>query len=256
MEIAEEFKLTKKLYHFTKFESAIKIITSRQLWFSNLRRMNDGHENSKIIFGNGIVKIREIEKEIYKYQQISLTQDTRCYKGFELMQMWGLYADNCRGVCLVFDKDSLIKECTKNGITYSEVRYDYSLSSDFASNAMNVECIPSEIEKNLNTLFYHKSRVWEHEQEFRLIKRCNNDNQLKLNIHDSLKFVILFGDNEKTKDSFWGSPECIILKKISNVPVLGYGCFMEYALSHEDNGIIWSATDGYNVSGHNENYQL
>ena len=42
----------------------MKIIASGYMLFGNLRRMYDGHENSKIIFGNDNASIEDIEQEI------------------------------------------------------------------------------------------------------------------------------------------------------------------------------------------------
>ena len=47
-----------------------------------------------------------------KYRQISLTIDDMEQNklGFDLHQMWGLYADKGKGVCLVFDKDTKVSQ--------------------------------------------------------------------------------------------------------------------------------------------------
>ena len=39
-----------KLYHFTSFDTAMKIIESNRLRFGRLNNMNDIHESDKIVF--------------------------------------------------------------------------------------------------------------------------------------------------------------------------------------------------------------
>lgn len=120
MSIRETFKQTEKLYHFTTFDTALKIIESNRLRFGRLSNMNDIHEADKIMFidanGQAINKfpsevLDALHDEVYKYRQISLTADDRAddKEGFDLHQMWGLYADKGEGVCLVFDRKELVK---------------------------------------------------------------------------------------------------------------------------------------------------
>ena len=80
-----------------------------------LRRTNDVCEYAKTIYNEYFPDLKDsvlenIEREIYLYRQISLSEDKLVFgrRGFDLQQMWGLYADNGYGVCLVFDKDEII----------------------------------------------------------------------------------------------------------------------------------------------------
>ena len=127
MSIKEQFEQTEKLYHFTSFDTAMKIIESNRLKFGRLNNMNDIHENDKIVFvdakGQPIDKfpsdvLDALHDEIYKYRQISLSIDSKDEKkqGFDLHQMWGLYADKGEGVCLVFDQKELEKNFEKVNI--------------------------------------------------------------------------------------------------------------------------------------------
>ena len=45
-----DFENVKKLYHFTKFDTAILILESQCLRFGRLNDMNDIHENDKLSF--------------------------------------------------------------------------------------------------------------------------------------------------------------------------------------------------------------
>ena len=84
MSIKEQFEKMEKLYHFTSFDTAMKIIESNRLRFGRLNNMNDIHESDKIVFvdanNHPIDKfpsdvLDALYDEIYKYRQISLTAD-------------------------------------------------------------------------------------------------------------------------------------------------------------------------------------
>jgi hypothetical protein len=84
MNIKEQFEQTEKLYHFTKFDTALKILESNCLRFGRLDNMNDIHENDKIEFVDANnQQINEfpsevldaLHDEIYKYRQISFTTE-------------------------------------------------------------------------------------------------------------------------------------------------------------------------------------
>lgn len=68
------------LFHYTSFEAALKICSSRTLRFGDFSNMNDIAEASRNIGGN--ILIEDIENELANYKSISLTYDEpfkRCY---------------------------------------------------------------------------------------------------------------------------------------------------------------------------------
>ena len=158
--IKKEFEQTEKLYHFTSYDTALKILESHTLRYGRLNNMNDIHESGKITlreihrfdYGNNDTnKVDEILNEIYMYRQISLTKDKTDGSGklgFNLHQMWGLYADKSRGVCLVFDKDKLTSEITEK--LKGEVDYNENVESKYISRENDVV---AEIEKNLKGIY-------------------------------------------------------------------------------------------------------
>ena len=57
----DEFDCDKYLYHYTSFETAIKIIYSNQLLFSLIGRTNDTSESKmKIVFGENNIVDKDI----------------------------------------------------------------------------------------------------------------------------------------------------------------------------------------------------
>lgn len=155
----EEFESISKLYHYTKFDTAIKILKSHSLRFGNLCDMNDIHENNKISYvdlsGNSIQHLSSdiletIKNEMAKYRQISLTIDDMEQNklGFDLHQMWGLYADKGQGVCLVFDKDTLCNNLDKD-VQHINVSYDKAVESFYIAKPNDFQSIQHDIQKQI-----------------------------------------------------------------------------------------------------------
>ena len=275
MSIKEQFEQTEKLYHFTKFDTALKIIESNRLRFGRLDNMNDIHENDKIVFADANNQyinefpsevLDALHDEIYKYRQISLTTEGQPGDnlGFNLHQMWGIYADKGEGVCLVFDKKELEKSHDMKNINLGRVNYDDTkkLESFFISDSKNPEEVLDEIKKHIPDIYFHKRKEWEHEQEYRLIKRCPNAAKEEyLLLGHALKFIILssklrnidevryFENIDNIKRQTEKIEKARKIGKAGKVPVLVYGNgLFDYALCTEDGKKeVWNSKDGYDI---------
>jgi hypothetical protein len=146
------------VYHYTKFENAIKIISSRSLIFGEFGNMNDIAESRREIFGN--IPINKINIELSKYKSISLTKDTSFHRGFSIDPLWGHYADKGNGICIVFDKIKLRSDIKKQfGRTakMKPIKYLHNFSNAFFSDSMSSQEVEREIMKNANEIFFTKS---------------------------------------------------------------------------------------------------
>lgn len=284
MNIKEQFEKTEKLYHFTSFDTALKIIESNRLRFGRLDNMNDIHEADKIMFVNENGQLFDkfpsklldaLHDEVYRYRQISLTADDPegGKKGFDLHQMWGLYADKGEGVCLVFDKCELEKNYDMINIQKQRVIYNNTeeLKSFVISLSQKLEDVPAEIKNNITEIFFHKRKEWEHEQEYRLLKRCPNiAGEEYLLLGHALKFVILssklrnidevryFNNIKDVKDKLKKVKEKRKIGMAGTIPVLVYGNgLFDYSLV-TDNGEeeLWNSENGYDVLVLGENCEL
>lgn len=172
-----------KLYHFTSFDSASKIIQSGKLRFSKSYRLNDLIESNRVVWErslqgdipDGQEYLHYAEVEMRRYQQISFSQDRvvgNCYYlGFDLHTMWGLYADSGYGVCLVFDKEKL----TLGPEDYAaEVKYVNLIPQGVMIHNKSKGGIKSEIKRRRESIFYYKRKEWEYEQEYRILRRAKN----------------------------------------------------------------------------------
>ena len=284
MNIREQFKQTEKLYHFTSFDTALKIIESNRLRFGRLSNMNDIHENDKIVFadanGQGIDEFPSdvldvLYDEIYKFRQISLTSDGEKgdKNGFDLHQMWGLYADKGEGVCLVFDKKELEKNSDMVNIHKERVNYDKTqeLESYVVTLSREPENVSAEVKSQIPKIFFHKRKEWEHEQEYRLIKRCPNTiKEEYLLLGHALKYVILssklrnidevryFKDIETIRGKVEKVWKARNIGEAGRIPVLVYGNgLFDYILITEDGEEeLWNSEDGYDVLVLGENCEF
>ena len=163
------------LYHYTTFESAVKIITSKTILFSKIERLNDINESSgyKILFSD----INGQKEEVKRYEdlhknlkQISFTTDKVDKKGFAIPAMWGHYASRGSGVCLVFDRvkfQSIFKPPT---YYCNEVEYKkYKDLSAICYDKEKYSNINDFVRRNKDDIFFVKTQDWKYEQEFRLI---------------------------------------------------------------------------------------
>ena len=265
----EEFMNMKKLYHYTKFDTAIKILESHSLRFGRLHNMNDIHENDKLSYVNtkGTLinsfpsdVLDAIDCEMAKYRQISLTadDDKQDKLGFDLHQMWGLYADKGQGVCLVFDKDMLCKQID-DAVLHKIVSYDTSVESFYIATPKVYKSIQRNIQEQAEKLFFHKRKEWEHEQEYRIIKYCSNlKKEEYLDYGKALKFIILnsaieYSDVVKFKEMIDN-----LNKHAKEIPILIYGNgLLDYSLldiNHTET--IWTSSNGYDIPVIGENCEI
>lgn len=138
LELVVPVEESKFLFHYTTYSSALGILHSRQMRLSSLANMNDPLEFQDY-HGDGVVIIgnpsnEECAAQVFSFEN-ALTEKERsvrlaCFsmdmpftnktegcqknyynnlsKGWARPRMWAQYADNHKGVCLIFDKGCLI----------------------------------------------------------------------------------------------------------------------------------------------------
>lgn len=208
-----DFMQETHLYHYTSFESAVKIIASGMIMFSKMDSINDINEQN----GPDVIGPKDYSHKICKilsnYKQISLTTDKKGKCGYDIPAMWGHYAQKGKGVCLAFKKKGLIKAVKRRNATlYSkEVDYFYTLNPQDFLYEQRYGTLESFINDKKDILFFHKSKDWEYEQEYRVISIKRNPKPL--DVRESLVGIILYA---RTKDELLNSNEYKVLSKIDN----------------------------------------
>lgn len=230
------------LYHFTTFESAVKIVSSNKLLFSRAYRKNDIAEVYKEIIGN--VDYDVAQKALEEYQYLSFITDSESGKGFEQDALWGYYAEKGKGVCLAFDKSKLIELFSS---LYPNMEWhDYISYNQNCTNAHFIDCNEGDdthalIAKNIKELFFEKSIDWKHESEYRLLVKSPKEESI--NIADSLLGVIICDHcSKKDKLSITDTIQYKVFSKLVGIDKLYHyhHCFGNKELyNHNDTESIY-----------------
>lgn len=210
------FQSIEKLYHYTSFETALKIITSGKLKYGKLSNMNDVNEAYKFIcFDHNVdINTQEVLDELSLYRQLSFSQD-RDKLGYNISSMWGHYAQKGRGACLVFDRKKLENLLSRQRDTYSKsISYITNYSGEIFIRTSD---IPQDIAKLRDEIFFSKSTEWEYEQEYRVVKIidkvCGDE---YLDVKDCLIAVIMhYADDVNYNDKIFDSLNYHILKRMN-----------------------------------------
>lgn len=139
------------------------------------------------------------------------------------------------------------------------------------SDSQSPEAVIEDVRDRIPEIFFHKRKEWEHEQEYRLIKRCQNAiKEEYLLLGHALKFVILssklrnidevryFKNIEIIKDKAKKVEEARNVGKAGAIPVLVYGNgLFDYSLATEDGEEeLWNSKEGYDILVLGENCEL
>ena len=186
-------------FHFTKFESFLKILEDMTLLpssFGNLNDMNEGNVNNMNMNNNFLVmyNAEKYIKDRCRILSFSQNYDIGGFgqEGTNHPAMWAHYAENSNGVCIVLDKDAFVKKnkevLGKHFYKFEDIVYDIF-------NTPNDEVInykantPEEfIMNNWKALFFMKHKDWENEDEHRLFIMDYNG---KLSIDGCIKYIVL-----------------------------------------------------------------
>ncbi|MBO5193778.1 MAG: DUF2971 domain-containing protein [Bacteroidales bacterium] len=167
MELKDSFKSTDKfIYHYTTFDSALKILVSQKLKYSDMSNSNDINESWRPQYTNPDGTPYNDPDE---YRTICFTKDTDGVCGFTRSSMWGHYADHGYGVCLVFDRKTIISRIP-SGIKCDDIDYDNYESAD----------VP-----------FRKTPEWAIEAEFRIAKKADSKCDEYLEFDDNALVAII-----------------------------------------------------------------
>lgn len=199
------------LYHYTSFDSFVKIWLSQQLLFSPLNKMNDIQEKSVRCASPSLDSaemLMEYRKQREEYKQISFTMDFDSYfKGCMSPTMWGHYADKSKGVCLEIDpsKISFPGHVLRGPVHYRKYLQHYM---PIPNTLKTKDDMAKYIRRNAKRIFFTKQSSWRDENEYRVVSL----DQKSLDISGAIVAVYLTSFN---------STECLLVEKLvdDKVPV-------------------------------------
>ena len=178
-----------KLYHFTSFNTFIKIWHSKKLLFHPFYNVNDRLEKSKFVkipdfSSESKSQLNKLDDQLASYRQISLLSDySESIKGFMSSMMWGHYGDKGNGVCIELDSDKL----NLLDPTIVKHKVDYSIEIN-APTLEKEDDIQTFIDTHIDYFFFQKTKEWEGENEYRLVSRI----QTELDISNAISAVYMF----------------------------------------------------------------
>ena len=208
------------LFHYTKFESALKILVTGSLRFGKFENMNDIAEIKREVFS--VVNDNIINRILSEYQSISLTLDDPSIRGYSIDPLWGHYAQKGNGVCLVFDKELLYLNLRKqfgNKAIISSINYQYDYTNMVFPNGNTEKEVKQYFSSNAEDIFFTKSLDWKYENELRILIKNKNETSFIFGDNTLIAAILCLPKVNNYKES----PEFLILKKVMpNKPILRY----------------------------------
>ena len=255
----EAFKKTfaeaEKLYHYTSFESAIKILASQQLRYSQLKGLNDINESYRPVYlkFDGVFpedkSFKDLENAVQQFRQISFTIDeTGNHPGFAIPAMWAHYAQKGNGICLVFSKAKLEQRLKSSKyVAFQKVHYAQGYDSSLILSESNISEYQEKLFADRGNAFFIKTEDWAYEQEYRVIKRIRGTKDAFLDVENAFLAVILCNAPDiKPTDHVSGSAQYSIIQKIAGkIPICVYGVFFEERILSYENSQVWSSKHQY-----------
>lgn len=187
------------LFHFTKYDSFLKILEDMTFLpssFGQLNDMNEGNVNNMDMNENFIVmyEAKRFISERCRLLCFCQNYEIQGYgqEGTNHPAMWAHYADNSNGVCIVIDKEAFIEinRTILDAHFHQFENVEYSIFNTPMGEKNNYEAKTPEdfIMNNWRGLFFLKHKDWENEDEHRLFIM---DYDGKFSIDGCIKYIVL-----------------------------------------------------------------
>lgn len=191
------------LYHYTSFDTFVKIWLSGKLRFGEVQNVNDIQEYGRPICSENpqhfaiILKFDELR---LKYKQISLAMDYEEMQGCMSTLMWAYYANNSNGVCIKIDSDKIdFSDCLHGPVSYSTKQGGIELDKKISTTRH----LRNFIVEKKEDIFFTKYANWDRENEYRIV----SDKLDFLDISEAITGIFL---------TSYKSDECIFVEKLVN----------------------------------------
>lgn len=123
------------------------------------------------------------------------------------------------------------------------------MTQDYETRNRSRARIKAEIWRRRDEIFFYKRKEWEHEQEYRVIRRAKNESDNEyLDISNALSYVIICKDYSVSNgESMFGGDHYWDLKYLNNkLPILVYEYGLDwYSLWPREGDPIWTEQAGF-----------
>jgi hypothetical protein len=207
------------LSHYTRLSALELILQKKQMRFGSFDKTNDPFENQNLEFTitNKIYGVIEYDSDIFfRAAQLKKPFKLMCFSFsntidylYKRPRMWYQYGDDHRGCCIILDKHAFdsdfealkIKKAktSKSRVAYNlEEKEDsiISLCDQLTSlcpspETIDIKKITDHMYKNRNLLLYTKMGDWKEEREYRYSIYTYEEDDLFIDISNSLHEIIL-----------------------------------------------------------------
>lgn len=145
-------------------QHSLEIIYDHKLYLSSRTELNDPMECGIGIVSLGVMGAGQyaeigiphpaVESLMDAYKILSLTSL------YNSPQMWAHYANNYSGVCFVFSSKGALSDIRK--VSYSDEKFHFNEEDLSIRGIEPIDCI--------RDVYFYKSRNWEYEQEWRIVR--------------------------------------------------------------------------------------
>lgn len=227
------------LFHYTSFESAMRIIATKSLKFGEFGNMNDIAEVKKELYGS--ISSDIIESKLSRFHSLSFTKDEPDKRGYSIDPLWGHYAQRGNGVCLVFAKDKLehnLKEQFEVNAYMESIEYTQE-SPLVVFEGKTPEAVEKYIEEKIKDIFFTKSCDWSYENEIRILVKAREEKSLELlHFNDDVLIAAILCLPKEPK--YKNTAAYKVLKRLlPEIPILHYttSLFNKELLDEDDNEV-------------------
>ena len=182
-------KHIEQIYHYCSLDTFLAIIKNKTLRFTDYRKVNDVTElrhiylialdliNSMCGFGRFETNHSESYIDAFTAYPDGATREYICClsKSNEILSQWRCYADNCKGVCIGFNKRIVEKSIQDTSIRMCDIIYDLDAQQKMIKDKIT-KISPASSSDPLDILSRlrlngeeYKNDVFREEQEVRLI---------------------------------------------------------------------------------------
>ncbi|MBR4197389.1 MAG: DUF2971 domain-containing protein [Bacteroidales bacterium] len=258
----------RKLYHYTSFDTFLKIFYGKRLKFGEAVSMNDIMEANKRLMANlnHYPLLFALRDTLAKYKQLCFTMNyDSLLKGCMSNSMWYHYGDKRNGVCLEFDFNRL--DLPTNAI-YGPVSYKYLLKAGIIlpDEVQTINNVEKYVRDNLKKIFFEKTIEWKCENEFRIM--CPNESFLNINgAISAIYFTDCESEHVKVAEKIVGNDfpiryidymtECDEITPIDNGTISMRTKIENIRKNHEnDKTFMQQALEFYEANKHDKNRSL
>lgn len=233
-EIDLELESGKYLFKYCKFNvNALQMLINKRLYFCAPNKLNDpldGKLSTRIINEENVSNLtiqmmrkygflltdadaydfelnrkEPINKALIRLKLKSYVEHLQnsytgvcCFssKIWDKNQMWSHYADEARGLCLVFDKNELIQSVKKNfdeELRSSVYKFHHRNITYRGIKPINIIIKNSGIFSYQCNNLFHKTKHWSYEKEYRFVLQKFDESQFDLKMFGIFPFM-LFDD--------------------------------------------------------------